>query len=220
MTCGLGANSGGAKATRAEREKAMHAWHNSLSTIVQPENTDMLLCPRCGTHYIKVCTSKVSTFNGDNTHDSYVTLHIWCEACHGDANNKKPLFEYRFVNYKGNVVPEWQGWDEALFLPSAEACESPVEKQLHVALTALGIPFVNQHPVNRYRLDFAIVDKLIAIEVDGHDFHERTKEQAQRDKKRDRDLQALGWRVMRFTGSEVFRDAAACAREVQALAQR
>lgn len=55
----------------------------------------------------------------------------------------------------------------------------------------------------------------LAIEVDGHDFHERTRAQAQRDKLRDRWLQARGWRVLRFTGSEIiYRDAAAAADEV------
>lgn len=48
------------------------------------------------------------------------------------------------------------------------------------------------------------VDSQLAIELDGHDFHERTKEQARRDKKRDRDLSALGFPVARFTGSEIF----------------
>ena len=43
----------------------------------------------------------------------------------------------------------------------------------------------------------------LVVEVDGHDFHERTKEQAQRDKTRDRDLQAAGFIVFRFTGREV-----------------
>jgi hypothetical protein len=64
----------------------------------------------------------------------------------------------------------------------------------------------------KYRPDFALLPmgttwhKLgaVAIEVDGHDFHERTKEQAIRDKSRDRAFQAAGWRVLRFTGSEVY----------------
>lgn len=46
----------------------------------------------------------------------------------------------------------------------------------------------------------------IAVECDGHDFHERTREQAERDKRRDRDLQVEGWLVARFTGSEIWRD--------------
>jgi len=46
----------------------------------------------------------------------------------------------------------------------------------------------------------------IIVEIDGHDFHERTKEQAQRDKSRDRILSKYGYIVIRYTGSEVFND--------------
>jgi hypothetical protein len=75
---------------------------------------------------------------------------------------------------------------------------------------------------DRYRLDLAIhalnrasgASAAIAVELDGHDFHERTKEQAERDRKRDRDLQALGWRVARFTGSQVNRDPLVAVREL------
>jgi len=54
----------------------------------------------------------------------------------------------------------------------------------------------------------------LAVECDGHDFHERTKEQAARDRSRDRALQAAGYTVMRFTGSELYRDPMKCVREV------
>lgn len=46
----------------------------------------------------------------------------------------------------------------------------------------------------------------LAIECDGHDFHEKTKAQASRDKRRDRELASAGAPVVRFTGSEIFRD--------------
>jgi len=46
----------------------------------------------------------------------------------------------------------------------------------------------------------------LIIECDGHDFHERTKEQASRDRSRDRRLQEAGYPVFRFTGSEIWRD--------------
>jgi Protein of unknown function (DUF559) len=45
---------------------------------------------------------------------------------------------------------------------------------------------------------------LFGVEIDGHDFHEKTREQAQRDKSRDRVLLRAGIRLLRFTGSEVF----------------
>ena len=59
-------------------------------------------------------------------------------------------------------------------------------------------------------VDFVLVDhdsrRALVIECDGHDFHERTKEQAAKDRSRDRALQQLGCTVFRFTGSELYRD--------------
>ena len=76
----------------------------------------------------------------------------------------------------------------------------------------------------RYRLDFAIMNAAgglyLAVEVDGHQWHEATQRQVQSDKSRDRKLTAAGWQVLRFTGSEVYRDAAACVREVRELIAR
>ena len=73
----------------------------------------------------------------------------------------------------------------------------------------------------KFRLDFAIIDAatdtFVAVECDGHEFHERTKEQAQHDKARDRALTADGWRVLRFTGSEVWADPQARVREIVSM---
>ena len=55
--------------------------------------------------------------------------------------------------------------------------------------------------------------KLVA-ECDGHAFHEKTKEQAMRDKSRDRDLLNDGYPVMRFTGAEIYADPLKCAEQV------
>lgn len=55
--------------------------------------------------------------------------------------------------------------------------------------------------------------KQLAIEADGAEFHDRTREQAIRDRKRDRQLQAIGLSIFRFAGGEVWRDVFGCARE-------
>jgi hypothetical protein len=44
----------------------------------------------------------------------------------------------------------------------------------------------------------------LAIEIDGHNFHERTKAQAKRDRSRDRALTSAGYTVFRFTGAEIY----------------
>ena len=59
----------------------------------------------------------------------------------------------------------------------------------------------------------------IVVEVGGHYFHERTKFQAARDRQRDRAMIAEGFRVVRFTGQEVYRAAKACAPEVGRLVE-
>jgi very-short-patch-repair endonuclease len=56
--------------------------------------------------------------------------------------------------------------------------------------------------------------KKLVVECDGHDFHERTKLQAARDRARDRRSQHDGIPVFRFTGSELWADAWGRAREV------
>lgn len=73
----------------------------------------------------------------------------------------------------------------------------------------------------RYVVDFLMAaqsfseapDILVAIECDGHDFHERTKEQAARDKERDRELAFAGIITLRFTGSEIWNNAESCAQQ-------
>ncbi|SRR6266545_6847126 len=57
------------------------------------------------------------------------------------------------------------------------------------------------------------VTKRLVVECDGHQFHEKTKEQVRRDRQRDRTLQSLGLPVFRYPGSELYRDAFRCAAE-------
>lgn len=83
-----------------------------------------------------------------------------------------------------------------------------------------GVVVEFQKQIGPYRTDFLITRDRpgkpvgIVVECDGHAFHERTKEQAARDRSRDRELQSGGRRVFRFTGSEIYRNAFGCATEV------
>lgn len=53
------------------------------------------------------------------------------------------------------------------------------------------------------------------VEIDGHEFHEKTKLQASRDKKRDRDILSEGFVTMRFSGSDVYHRAFECVEEIE-----
>lgn len=89
-----------------------------------------------------------------------------------------------------------------------------------------GIYVYPQITIGDYRVDFLLYSvgypkmESLIVELDGHDFHERTKEQARRDKSRDRALVSQGYRVVRFTGSEIFADALEAAREAISVLKR
>lgn len=57
--------------------------------------------------------------------------------------------------------------------------------------------------------------RKLGIECDGHDFHERTKEQAARDKRRDRSSFLSGVPILRFTGSEIYNEPAECMNQIE-----
>ncbi|WP_426596321.1 endonuclease domain-containing protein [Pectobacterium brasiliense] len=90
--------------------------------------------------------------------------------------------------------------------------DSPLEK-IFYELAFLDLHLYPQYKVGKYRVDFALPDKKIAIELDGHDYH-KTKFQRTNDAKRDRWLYGEGWHVLRFTGSEIHRDIESCIDEI------
>lgn len=98
-----------------------------------------------------------------------------------------------------------------------ESGDAPGDELLHIVVQA---------PVLTFRVDFLIVakgwqeERKIVVECDGHDFHERTKEQAERDRSRDRKMTEAGYTVLRFTGREIYRDPIKCAEQVLRLADK
>lgn len=90
--------------------------------------------------------------------------------------------------------------------------------ELETAITTGRTPYdcieiIPQAKIGSYSVDFLIVFYTnknkrweVAIECDGHDFHEKTKQQAAKDKKRDREITAEGITILHFTGSEIWKD--------------
>lgn len=104
-----------------------------------------------------------------------------------------------------------------------EPALSPIERKFRDAACTRGLfdgdclpLLIPQYPVGRYRLDFALPGRKIGIELDGFASHSSTRD-IENDRRRQRELEALGWRVIRFGGREVHNDAAACAREAARL---
>ena len=122
-------------------------------------------------------------------------------------------------------------------------CETPIEQLFGVAFECTkkntrifrdpGLIILPQSDIEcygkKYRVDFLVLVgdfvhdhagcKKFVIECDGHNFHEKTKSQAAKDKQRDRHMTGSGYHVMRFTGSEIWKDPFKCAREALEIIQ-
>lgn len=83
----------------------------------------------------------------------------------------------------------------------------------------LGIEILPQYPVGDYKADFAvryrrvknifkfeIEEKIVLIECDSQKFHDRSEEERRYEKQRDRFMQCQGFKVFRYTGSELLKD--------------
>jgi very-short-patch-repair endonuclease len=77
-----------------------------------------------------------------------------------------------------------------------------------------------QFKIGRYKVDFIIYfdnpyveENYVAIEIDGHEWHEKTKEQVMYDKQRERYLLQNDYPAMRFSGTEVFHNCEQNAKE-------
>jgi very-short-patch-repair endonuclease len=110
----------------------------------------------------------------------------------------------------------WPGWIQLAHARTFDALTEQARDDMSGGHAA------PQIKIGPYRVDFLLAMHfgaheplgLVAVECDGHEFHEKTKAQAARDKARDRDLQMRGIQVFRYTGSEIWADAGECAAEV------
>jgi very-short-patch-repair endonuclease/uncharacterized protein (DUF433 family) len=116
--------------------------------------------------------------------------------------------------------PEWRAKNRENLLkrlptmrgPSAN---SPLEKLLQAALLKTGISFSTQRVLlGRYCVDILIDQAPVIIEADGATHYLRKEQDAERDAA----LSEAGYRVFRFTGAPINRDAMGCVAKVVAEA--
>jgi hypothetical protein len=70
----------------------------------------------------------------------------------------------------------------------------------------------------KHRVDFLVPSKKVIIELYGYKYHS-TKDKITKDAGRERFLQGQGYRVIRFTGTEVYKDPQKCVDEVLSIAR-
>ena len=96
--------------------------------------------------------------------------------------------------------------------------ESPLEQSFAEEWGRQGLHLLysltSQHPIKNgtYRLDFAYPPLQVGIELDGYTYHS-DRETFTRDRQRQREIEAQGWRIIRFSGDEIRKDVVRCVQE-------
>lgn len=123
-----------------------------------------------------------------------------------DAADRSPVW-----NLQGRPMPGYVGY----------ARPNPADYGYASSTTVVRV--YTQVQLDKYRADLFVewtttgfqgAIRRAVVECDGHEFHERTKEQARHDRRRDRDVQGFGLPVLRFTGSEIYANAVGCGKQV------
>lgn len=75
-------------------------------------------------------------------------------------------------------------------------------------LVIYGISIRPQYRIGKYVVDYLLSNSYdhyqdIVVELDGHAFHDKDERQRRYEKKRDRYMQKLGYKVFRYTGAEI-----------------
>lgn len=95
-------------------------------------------------------------------------------------------------------------------------CESPIEVSLMKKIHAQGLFPYSQIPCGKYRIDIALFinGKRIAIECDGEAFHSSLA-QLEHDERKNRFLEKNKWRVLRFSGKEIYHEPDWCVQVIK-----
>ena len=143
----------------------------------------------------------------------------------------------QFLEEKSNNIAS--SWSSDI-VSTIEGCKitSPIEQKFYIEWNFqagyMGDEFMiqPQHIIKvgnkEYRVDFWIYCEVIyqaeetklsvpdfIVELDSHIWHEKTPEQAEKDKQRERNLVSAGYKIIRFSGREIMKNVEKCVEETR-----
>jgi len=143
-----------------------------------------------------------------------------------EARGDSPIEKLLFLSIKTLILvggTEYTSLAVTKTVADAELAQRVSVEQREAETTLICVP---QAQIDDMRVDFVFSAfmrpsdgsapywRRLIVECDGHDFHERTKQQATRDKRRDRNLVVAGYDCFRFSGTEIWTDPLGCAQQI------
>ncbi len=157
-------------------------------------------------------TKKPICFFTSQDYDSYCQYQIKSGLIHTDLNkvisallNEQLIKLLDQANYRFSS-PEFlkTSWEKTIY--------TPIEHILKEALEKENISFTPQVKLGRFYVDFLVGynNQKVIVECDGREYHN-----PHRDKERDKELSKEGYKILHFTGSEIYNNIDSCIRKIQ-----
>jgi very-short-patch-repair endonuclease len=136
---------------------------------------------------------------------------MFCQLVEGDINS--PIEDLFYIAFNAMSVSLFEKVNPEPFW----------NNRVKDWMLGVGVFIKPQAQIGKYKVDFLITRNLgldftpfppLIVELDGHDFHDKDKKQRAYEKARDRFFVKEGYKVLHFTGSEVFKDPFAISYEV------
>lgn len=153
-----------------------------------------LICEQCHKHFKKPpsVAEKQASFCSKKCHDDFMRDYVEkiCQNCHRkfqlprwELNKGRGSFCSRecYIEFKG---------------------ETSIEKKIRLALISAHIRFSQEKKIGVYRADFLIDGKNTIIECDG-DYWHKIPGAIEKDQRKDKYLNNLGYKVVRITESHI-----------------
>lgn len=164
------------------------AWKQGKRKPMPKRRIDKL-CP--------VCESNFQTCRSDD--------RKYCsKKCGRAVSSKRPITDKTRDKLRNNALiraskPDFKGWPVR-----SKHFRSYAEKLVGIWLSEIHLNPVQEYKVGKWFIDFAFMDKMVALEIDGkqHKLEERMKKDAEKDTF----LKSNGWRIIRIPWKRYTRD--------------
>jgi very-short-patch-repair endonuclease len=128
-------------------------------------------------------------------------------------------YDCKYGGYESRKYRKKKKGTHRYSIPHENAYGTKIEDIIEKGLTGENITFVKQFKLYTKEslftiVDFYIEEEKIAIYCDGFEYH-YNKENVIKDRYQDRELQYLGHKVLRFTGSEIVGNPGKCIEEIK-----
>lgn len=158
-------------------------------------------CKYCGTHFDDrkklgghTATCKLNPNNEDRKRK--LSIAAKNRVLTKETRDKISVSRKRYLDKNPGKIP---------YLLNHSSSESYPEMLIRQKLERESITgWIQEYPVKRYSLDFAFVDILLDVEIDGGTH--QLEEVKRKDDERDYILKSLGWRVLRLSAKDIKED--------------